>query len=883
MSKKDRHPIKRVDYRPPEYLVDCIHLCFKLGESKTVVKARSNIRKNPDCSSNTNELFLFGELLELVEICIDGEIVASERLNRTDDGLLIQEVPRAFALEITTKINPEANTALSGLYLSSGNFCTQCEAEGFRRITYYPDRPDVLAQFTTRIEAHAGKYPVLLSNGNLIDKGKLKNGFHYAEWEDPFPKPCYLFALVAGDLVSIKDRFTTKTGKEVDLQIFVQKQNKDKCAHAMASLKKAMKWDEEVFGLEYDLKQYLIVAVDDFNMGAMENKGLNIFNSKYVLASPETATDQDYLGIEGVIAHEYFHNWTGNRVTCRDWFQLSLKEGLTVFRDQEFSADMNSRAVKRIEDVRLLRQFQFREDDGPMAHPVRPDSYIEISNFYTVTIYNKGAEVVRMIHAIIGPDAFRRGMDLYFNRHDGQAVTCDDFVAAMSDAAAIDLEQFKRWYSQAGTPTLKIDSSWNRHKGEYTLIIQQSTPATPGQPDKKPFHMPILLGLLTSTGDDITAQSGNLYQTREDNVLLELKEKKQEFVFNNLPEKPVVSMLRSFSAPVKIAPFHSQEELTTIMSKDTDLFNRWDASFSLSETIILELARRAKEQGRLHLEPDYVEAVRSNLISTAYDKALTALALSLPPETFLAQSMKVVDPDSLHRAHLFTRKELARLLYQDFLEMYQSYDQSTMYGITPEEIGNRSLKNVCLSYLMSNAESGDEILEICRKQFFTANNMTDQIAALSAVANLSISERQDMLDHFEKRWSHEPLVMDKWFTIQALSYADDTFERVQRLMNHPLFSLKNPNKVRALVGAFSSNHFHFHAISGSGYQYLADVIRELDSVNPQISARLSNQFIAWKRYDTTRQHLQKEALEKILNKKKLSRDVYEVVNKSLHS
>ncbi|MBT8359907.1 MAG: aminopeptidase N, partial [Deltaproteobacteria bacterium] len=706
---------------------------------------------------------------------------------------------------------------------------------------------------------------------------------HYAEWEDPFPKPSYLYALVAGDLVSIKDGFTTKSEKEVDLQIFVQRRNKDKCAHAMASLKKAMKWDEEVYGLEYDLNQYMVVAVDDFNMGAMENKGLNIFNSKYVLASPETATDQDYLGIEGVIAHEYFHNWTGNRVTCRDWFQLSLKEGLTVFRDQEFSADMNSRAVQRIDDVRLLRQFQFREDEGPMAHPVRPDSYIEINNFYTVTIYNKGAEVVRMIHTIIGPDAFRRGMDLYFKRHDGQAVTCDDFVAAMSDAAKIDLEQFKRWYSQAGTPTLLVDSRWNQHKREYTLIIRQSTPSTPSQTEKKPFHVPILIGLLDGSGNDITTQSANAYEFRGKNILLELKDKEQEFVFENLSERPVVSMLRSFSAPVKTASFHSKEELTTIMSKDTDLFNRWDASFSLSESIILDLTRIVKEQGRLQLDTDYVEAVRNNLISSTHDKALTSLALSLPSETFLAQSMKVVDPDSLHCAHLFTKKELARLLYQDFLEMYRASDQSTTYGITPGEMGKRSFKNVCLGYLMSSAESGDEILELCRKQFFAANNMTDQIAALTAVANLPIYEREEMLDHFENCWSHEPLVMDKWFTIQALSHADDTFERVQKLMNHPLFSLKNPNKVRALVGAFSSNHFHFHDISGSGYQFLAQVIDELDDVNPQITARLSNQFVAWKRYDTTRQHLQKDALEKILYKEKLSRDVYEVVNKSLHS
>ncbi len=879
MNKNQHNTINLADYTVPEYLVDQLHLSFFLGETETLVNARSSIRKNPKSTSKGNTLYLNGESIELVSVSIHGKELEKGRFKPDSAGLYIYDVPPSFDLEIVTKIDPESNTSLTGLYLSSGNFCTQCEAEGFRRITYYPDRPDVLARFTTRIEADRRKYPVLLSNGNLAAKGMLGTDRHFVEWEDPFPKPCYLFALVAGDLVCIEDTFKTRSGRTINLEIYVQKQNRNRCDHAMKSLKNAMKWDEEVFNLEYDLDRYMIVAVDDFNMGAMENKGLNIFNSKYVLASPVTATDQDYMGIEGVIGHEYFHNWTGNRVTCRDWFQLSLKEGLTVFRDQEFSSDMNSRAVKRIEDVRTLRQFQFREDSGPMAHPVRPERYLEINNFYTVTIYNKGAELVRMIHTLIGAASFRKGMDLYFQRHDGQAVTCEDFVAAMSDASQVDLEQFKRWYSQAGTPVLKIVDSWDEVTEEYALTIEQNTRATPLQDEKNPFHIPILTGFIGTDSQSLVSD----YQRIGDNFLLELTEERQRFVFSGLKERPRVSLLRNFSAPVKLDSFYSRADLTFLMSSDDDLFNRCDAAFSLGALIILELADELRKNKPLKLPETYVQSVRKNLINTSLDKSLIALALTLPTESYLAQSMEKVEPDFLHRSHQFVKMELARLLYDDFLEVYRKNNQVDSYQVTPQEIGRRSLKNCCLSYLVSIAQSGDERSTLCLQQYYHGDNMTDQIAALSVIAHHDFPERTELMADFEKKWFNEPLVMDKWFSIQALSSSEDTFKRVKELTSHPAFSIKNPNKVRSLIGAFSSNHFHFHQSDGGGYQFLADNIIYLDSINPQIAARMVTPFTNWTRYDSPRKNLMKDMLETILAQKPLSRDVFEIANKSLNA
>lgn len=881
MSKENFQLIKRQDYQPPPFLVESIHLCFALDEERTMVTARSSFFRNEKSSDNDSDLILYGEQLELAGVKINGIEVENHRLVKTDRDLKIADVPDRFSLEIITFINPAQNTRLSGLYLSLNIFCTQCEAEGFRRITYYPDRPDVLAEFTARIEAARDKYPVLLSNGNLIEQGELPDGRHYAQWHDPFPKPSYLFALVAGDLIHEHDRYTTGSGRVVDLFIYTEPRNRGQCGHAMRSLKKAMRWDEEVFGLEYDLDRFMIVAVDDFNMGAMENKGLNIFNSKYILASPETATDQDYLSVEGVIAHEYFHNWTGNRVTCRDWFQLSLKEGLTVFRDQEFSAEMNSRAVQRIKDVRILRQFQFREDEGPMAHPVRPDSYLEINNFYTVTVYNKGAEVVRMLHTLIGAEAFRKGMDLYFSRHDGQAVTCDDFVCAMADASGRDLLQFKRWYAQAGTPHLQIDQSWNQDAGQFQLTVSQHTDPTPGQPVKDPFHLPILLGLLDEKGHDLADTAEAQYQRRGASFLLELTEQRQTFLFNNLPARPLISFLRSFSAPVVVEQTHARSERAFLMAHDSDLFNRWESAFSLSCSINLELFEKLLDGESPIVDELYIDAFSRSLDFIGPDPMLTALALQQPEESYLAQLLKVIEPAHLHRARRHLKTELADRLQALWEGCYRANHHSGTYHISPEAIGRRNLKNVCLDYLLSGRTVSEDILQTAATQYYQSTNMTDQIAVLASITHLQGDTREELFAHFEKTWNNNPLVMDKWFALQALSSANDTFERVQTLLDHPSFSLKNPNKVRALIGAFSQNHAQFHDISGRGYLFLAEKVLELDRINAQIAARMVNPLITWKRYEPERSGQMKEVLESIQGAKKLSRDVFEIVEKSL--
>ncbi|MCG6931412.1 MAG: aminopeptidase N, partial [Desulfofustis sp.] len=831
--------------------------------------------------SDSDSLVLYGEKLQLGPILLDGNEVAPDLIEVDDHQLTIAQVPDSFLLEITTTINPQDNTSLSGLYLSSGIFCTQCEAEGFRRITYYPDRPDVLARFTTRIEADRNRFPVLLSNGNLESSGQMDDGFHFAEWHDPFPKPCYLFALVAGDLAAHSDTFTTRSGRAVDLYIYTEHRNQGTCAHAMESLKKAMRWDEETFGLEYDLDRYMIVAVDDFNMGAMENKGLNIFNSKYVLASQETATDQDYLHIEGVIAHEYFHNWTGNRVTCRDWFQLSLKEGLTVFRDQQFSADMNSRAVQRIKDVRLLRHYQFREDEGPMAHPVRPDTYMEINNFYTVTVYNKGAEVVRMIHTLLGPEEFRKGMDLYFARHDGQAVTCDDFVAAMADASGRDLCRFKRWYSQAGTPVIECIERWDEKTGTLRLTVRQHTPATPGQPYKQPFHLPILCGFIDARGNDVSQSITCGYRSQGQDILLELTEHEQDFVFSGFAERPVVSLFRFFSAPVKISPFQTKGQTAVLMSHDSDPFNRWNASFSYCSSAIVELVESSSEVRNTVLDGDFTNAMGSFISDKGGDDALNALALQLPEESFLALSLRDVDPDRLHGARTHIKHQLGISLFDTFLSAYQSRNDDRNYDISSEAIGRRSLKNTCLDYLVCVHDVHPETVELARDQYFRADNMTDQMAVLASVSHISGDVREELFGNFETRWLDNPLVMDKWFSLQALSAADDTLERVKKLLTHKAFSIKNPNKVRSLIGAFSQNHVRFHQDNGSGYHFLADKILEVDRLNPQIAARLAGPLISWQRYEPLRKSLMKKTLATIKSTGRLSRDVYEIVSKGL--
>ncbi|MGB5230838.1 MAG: aminopeptidase N [Desulfoprunum sp.] len=879
MSTAEQHTTKyREEYAVPEYLVEEIRLTFQLHPEFTLVTADTIYAVNQQSTDCTGRLLLHGENMELVEVRLDGRRLEAGEYEVSDKELTLVPGKDRFELQVATRIDPVANTALEGLYCSNGNYCTQCEPEGFRRITYYPDRPDVLARFTTRIEADRQTCPVLLSNGNLVESGELGDDRHYAVWRDPFPKPCYLFALVAGRLVSIDDTFTTRSGRDIALRIFVEERNRDKCDHAMRSLKKAMKWDEDVYGLEYDLDIFMIVAVDDFNMGAMENKGLNIFNSRCVLASPESATDQDFVGIEGVVAHEYFHNWTGNRVTCRDWFQLSLKEGLTVFRDQEFSSDMNSRAVQRIDDVQLIRNFQFREDAGPMAHPVRPDSYVEINNFYTVTVYNKGAEIIRMMHTLLGAARFRKGMDLYFARHDGQAVTCDDFAAAMADASGIDLHQFKRWYSQAGTPVVKVSGQWLADERRYILSIRQSCPATPGQVGKEPFHIPLAVGLLDRRGQDML--SGEPDGTR----VLELRDREQSFSFSDIAEKPVLSLLRGFSAPVKVEPDQTREELAFLLAHDTDLFNRWHAASKLSEIVIMETVARLQANEQPTLDPAFVAAVRMNLQRPASDKALLALALQLPAESYLAQQMDTVDPDNLHLGREFVGSQLASLLADEFRRIYDTNEDRGEYRITPEAMGQRSLKNVALAYLLARVPTDEESYALCCRQYAEAGNMTDAIAALSCITRIEGRQRQEILHHFYAKWQADPLVLDKWFTLQAVSPLADTLAEVTRLLANPSFSMKNPNKVRALIGAFcSGNHYRFHDISGAGYTFLADRIIELNATNPQIAARMLSPLTAWKRYDPVRQDLIRNQLERILAVNDLSGDVYEIAKKSLQA
>lgn len=878
MSNSEPRTIFRKDYLPPPYLVEEIHLTFRLEPKATRVTSVAKYYQNTAYPKLTKELSLNGIELQLLSIMLDGKNLDEKHYTLNESQLILLNPPEVFTLEIVTKINPLENTALSGLYQSSNNYCTQCEAEGFRRITYFVDRPDVLTKFTTRIEADKNECPVLLSNGNKVETGLQGDTYHFAVWQDPFPKPSYLFALVAGNLVCIEDSFTTRSGREVTLQIFVEERNKNKCDHAMLSLKKAMKWDEEIYGLEYDLDIYMIVAVDDFNMGAMENKGLNVFNSKYVLASPESATDQDYLGIEGVIAHEYFHNWTGNRVTCRDWFQLSLKEGLTVFRDQEFSADMNSRAVKRIGDVKVLRNFQFREDAGPMAHPVRPDSYVEINNFYTVTIYNKGAEVVRMMRHLIGESNYHKAIDLYFQRFDGMAVTCDDFVATMADASNIDLEQFKLWYSQSGTPQLEIFESWSEDRGEYDLTVEQSCQPTPGQDSKQPYHIPVEIGLLIPHVDESGRISGC---SEEQSHSLELKENKHHFNHAGLSRKPVLSVLRGFTAPVKIKMEQSREELAFLMSHDSDLFNRWDSAFKMSTDILLEIIAQLKQNDTPVLDPLYIDAFKTCLHNND-DMALTAQALTLPSETYLAQQMDMVEPELINSAVKFIKRNLASALYNDFLALYNQHSDKGRYSLTSEAMGRRSLKNCCLEYMVTLADTGAENMQLCLDQFYNGDNMTDVIAALSALSHHTGELRDKAFIDFYQQWKDDPLVVDKWFALQASADRESTLADVKGLLNHDAFSLDNPNKVRSLIGVFCAmNHYRFHDESGAGYRFLTHQILAIDKKNPQIAARMVTPLISYANYSQKLKVQMEEQLHFILIQKGLSADVYEIVKKSL--
>ena len=876
MRTDNSRTIYRSDYTPPAYLVDTVELGFDLDPARTVVANRLTMRKNPDGVGR--QIDLYGENITLVALRMNG-VALTKRQYRIDGNMLhIANAPDQVVLEIETTCAPVLNTTLNGLYCSNGNFFTQCEAEGFRAITYFPDRPDVMAIFTVMLRADKALYPVLLSNGNLVEQGDLADGRHYAKWEDPFRKPSYLFALVAARLVCQEETFKLADGRDALLQVWVEDGNLDKTDYAMQSLKNSIRWDEERFGLELDLDRFMIVAVSDFNMGAMENKGLNIFNTKYVLANPRVATDVDFAGIEAVVGHEYFHNWTGNRVTCRDWFQLSLKEGLTVFRDQEFSADMigtdSGRAVTRIDQVRTLRQAQFPEDAGPMAHPVRPDSFVEINNFYTVTIYEKGAEVVRMVQTLIGRDGFRQGMDLYFARHDGQAVTCDDFRAAMADASGRDLTQFERWYSQAGTPVVKASGSYDAAARRYTLTLTQSCPATPGQPTKLPFHIPVAVGLLGATGVDLPLGE-NGATTR----VLELTEASDTFLFDGIAEAPTPSLLRDFSAPVVLEFDYTDAQLLHLFSHDSDAVNRWEAGQRLAMARLLALTDAIEEGLAPTIDATFIEALRKLLVDESLDAAFREQALLLPSETIIAERLQVVNPHAIHTARQFLRAAIGDALRAELTAQYHANLTPGPYSPDAIAAGRRGLKNLCLSYL--NAAPDSASCQLAQAQFDTAGNMTDRVAALQSLVHAQAAGAHAALHGFYTEFAGEALVVDKWFALQATA-PDNDVAAVRTLMAHPAFNIKNPNRARSLIFNFcGGNASQFHAIDGSGYAFWAEQVIALDALNPQVASRLARVMDRWRRYTPHLQAHMRQALQQVAALQTLSSDVREVISKAL--
>ena len=847
----DFTPRYLADYSEANFSISTVELTFELDEFKTRVTNRMQMSRK---QANNQPLILDGERLTLLSLSIDNKALSSDDYQISDTGITITVDQNEFLLEIVTEINPAENTALEGLFKSGDAYCTQCEAEGFRRISYYLDRPDVMATFTTKVIANKAQFPYLLSNGNKIATGDLVDGQHYVQWHDPFPKPCYLFALVAGDFDVLADEYRTSSGRDVSLEIFVDKGNVNKAHHAMASLKHSMRWDEKTFGLEYDLDIYMIVAVDFFNMGAMENKGLNVFNSKFVLADEASATDVDYFNVEAVIAHEYFHNWTGNRVTCRDWFQLSLKEGLTVFRDQQFSADMHSAAVTRIQNVRVLRSLQFAEDAGPMAHPIRPEKVIEMNNFYTLTVYEKGAEVIRMIHTLLGVDKFRKGLDLYFTRFDGMAVTCDDFINAMADASHVDLSQFKRWYTQAGTPQLQVNERFDEDSGEYKVTLEQANGGN--------------LPLLIPVGIELIATDGQQNQSQ----LLQLINTKQTWTFNGFSQKPVLALLTGFSAPVKTQFLQSDQDLEIIMTSANDDFCRWDAGQKLLSTYII----RALKQTALSL-PDNLYQAFSAILNADISAAFKAEQLTLPNFNELADNIDEVDPIALLDAIDHVKKSLASALAPLFLQQYKQNIQ-TSYANDGGAIGKRALKNVCLSYLSTLSEQQNVLTE----QYQDANNMTDTLAALGCAARHHHYDFANMMADFEQKWSDTPLVMDKWFAIQASVNDQAIYENLTQLIAHPLFSLKNPNRARALIGAFTTNNpRYFHCASGRGYQFLIEQLILLNDINPQVASRLITPLIQFKSFDKARQTMIKIKLEQLTKQVSLSKDLQEKLDAAL--
>ncbi len=872
------------DYQPPAYWIEKTDLSFDLHEDHALVTSSLQCRRNADRGADA-ELKLHGEKLELLEVAIDGRVLSADEFSVSPEALTIPSVPENFVLQCKTRIKPQENTALDGLYKSRTMFCTQCEAEGFRKITYYMDRPDVMSVFTVHIEADTQRYPVLLSNGNKMDAAPVDNGRHRVSWHDPFPKPAYLFALVAGELSYIEDQFQTCSGKDVCLRIYVEPKDIDKCDHAMASLKRSMRWDEDTFGREYDLELFNIVAVDDFNMGAMENKSLNIFNSSCILATPQTTTDAGFEKVDAIVAHEYFHNWSGNRVTCRDWFQLSLKEGFTVFRDAEYSSDVGSRTVKRVEDVNVLRTVQFAEDGGPMAHPIRPDSFIEISNFYTVTVYEKGAEVVRMIHTLLGAENFRKGSDLYFDRHDGQAVTCEDFVKAMEDASGVDLSQFRNWYSQAGTPTLSVCDSYDADAQTYTLEVEQSCPATPGQEEKLPFVIPLAMGLLGDAGNlPLKVQGLDVDFETSDNThqVLIVDKPSQSFVFEGVKEKPVPSLLRGFSAPVRLDYNFSAQGLYELMSRDGDGFVRWDSAQQLAVHVIGEVEAQLKAGEVVRVDSLLPQAFGNLLRDESLEPAMVADMLVLPNESYLAELASHsggADVESIHNARNAVRTAIADAQEELFEKTYHRLESDQAYSADADQIGARSLRNASLDYLCS---TGGSHLDLARRQFDSAHNMTDRMAALRALAFYgNEQQRAAALDDFYQQFQDETLVINQWFALQASIPGENGLARVQSLMQHPDFDLNNPNKARSLIGVFAANNpVNFHSIDGAGYQFLADMVLKLDAINPQIASRLLGPLTKWQNF-VGRAELMQTELQRLAASPKLSPDVFEVVNKSL--
>ena len=882
MRTHSGQPVLLSEYKAPAFDIKDLHLDIRLDPEETVVIATMNIERISNDAQEADEpLVLVGDELKLDFVSINKCDLSPKSYQATPEELIIPNVPNGlFELQITTRVNPTTNTKLMGLYLTNCIYCTQCEAEGFRRITYFLDRPDVLTRYTTRIEGKRRETEVLLANGNLIESARIEGtDRHYAIWEDPHPKPSYLFALVAGKLAHISDTFTTMSGREVDLRIYVEPGKEHLCDWAMTALKKCMKWDEEVFGREYDLDIFMIVAVSDFNMGAMENKGLNVFNDKYVLADTLSATDQDFSNIEAIIAHEYFHNWTGNRITCRDWFQLCLKEGLTVFRDQEFTSDMRSRPVKRISDVRMLRARQFPEDGGPLAHPVRPEVYHEINNFYTATVYEKGAELIRMIKTICGDDAFAKGLDVYFDRHDGDAATIEDFLKAIEDGADVSLDQFKLWYQQAGTPQVLVSSSYDDAGGTLTLDFTQMTLPTPGQDVKKPLHMPIRFGLVGSNGDDLKYSSVSGADVSGD--IIHLREAKHTVTFNGLSEAPIPSLLRDFSAPVRLELPLSEEELIHLIAHDADSFNRWQAMQTIAIRVLLNKINCIENNRQPCDKFDcFFHGVESTIKDETLDAALRAQFLAFPSETDIAQHIgENVNPAIIHEASLWMKRELAGRAHKTLITLYEKNQTNDPYQPDGEQVAKRALKNACLGILASKSDAG---IRIAKQQYDEATNLTDRLAALAALVHNSKDVAKEALADFDKRYRMNPLVMDKWLAIQAMTPHEDTLSHIKELMKHPTFSITNPNRIRALIGSFAmGNSTQFNRPDGAGYQFISTMVVDLDAVNPQVAARLLTSFSSWKLLEPHRRQRAERALKRISNTAGLSSDVRDIVNRTL--